>query len=135
MPLLTDPIDLLLDDNNDLVFVDGDLVFSKGMDAIVQQCRIAMQMFQGEWFLNLDAGLPYWQSILGQKPAVAIQAAQIFIRRELELVNGVLDILKLQITYVRETRALQVSWQVDTVFGETPSDVIELRISTGTTGV
>ena len=132
MPLLlTDPVDLLLDDDNDLVFTDGDLVFSYGVDAIAQQCKIAMLMFQGEWFLTLAAGLPYWQSILGQKPALAIQAAQIFIRRELELVDGVLDILKLQVTYVRATRALQVTWQVDTVFGETPPDVIELRISTG----
>jgi hypothetical protein len=89
MPLLTDPIDLLLDDNNDLVFRDGDLVFSTGIEAVVQACRIVMQMFRGEWFLNLDAGLPYWESILGQKPAVAIQAATMYIRRELELVDGV----------------------------------------------
>lgn len=131
MPLETDPIDLLLDDDNDLVFENGDLVFSKGLDAIVQQCRIAMQMFQGEWFLNLDAGLPYWESILGQKPSVAIQAAQIFVRRELELIDGVVDILKLDVSYTRETRVLSVTWQVDTEFGETPADVIELRVATG----
>lgn len=131
MPLLTDPIDLLLDSNNDLVFKDGDLVFSTGIDAVVQQCRIAMQMFQGEWFLNLDAGLPYWESILGQKPKVAIQAAQIYIRRELELVDGVVDITKLEVTYVRESRMLKITWQVDTEFGETPADTIELRIATG----
>lgn len=130
MPLLTDPIDLKLDENNDLVFKDGDLQFTTGVEAIVQQCRIAMQMFQDEWFLNLDAGLPYWQSILGQKPAVAIQAAQIFIRRELELVEGVVDILKLEVSYV-ETRLLKVTWQVDTEFGDSPEDIIELRVTTG----
>jgi hypothetical protein len=131
MPLLTDPIDLLLDDNNDLVFRDGDLVFSTGIEAVVQACRIVMQMFRGEWFLNLDAGLPYWESILGQKPAVAIQAATMYIRRELELVDGVVDVTKLEVTYVRETRMLKVEWQVDTEFGETPSDTIELRVATG----
>jgi hypothetical protein len=131
MPLLTDPIDLKLDENNNLVFENGDLVFTTGIDAVVQQCRIAMQMFQEEWFLNLDAGLPYWQSILGQKPAVALQAAQIYIRRELLLVDGVLDILKLEVTYERTTRTLKVSWQVDTEFGETPTDQIALRVTTG----
>ena len=131
MPLLTDPIDLLLDGNNDLVFKDGDLVFSTGIDAVVQACRIAMQMFKDEWFLNLDAGLPYWDSILGQKPAVAVQAATIYIRRELELIDGVVDVTKLDVTYVRATRTLKVDWQVDTEFGETPSDTIELRIANG----
>lgn len=131
MPLLTDPIDLLVDENNDLVFKDGDLVFSTGIDAVVQACRIAIQMFMGEWFLNLDAGLPYWESILGQKPAVAIQAATIYVRRELELVDGVVAVTKLEVTYVRETRTLKVEWQVDTEFGETPSDTIALRVANG----
>jgi hypothetical protein len=131
MPLLTDPIDLAIDENNDLVFKDGDLYFVTGIDAIVQQCRIALQMFQGEWFLNLDAGLPYWDKILGQKPSIALQAMQIYVRRELELVDGVLDITKLETSYDRGTRTLRVTWAVDTEFGETPSDVINLRILTG----
>lgn len=131
MPLVTDPIDLLIDDNNELVFENGDLVWSRGIDAVVQQCRIALQMFQDEWFLNLDAGLPYWDQILGQKPAVAMQAAQIYIRRELERVDAVVAITKLEVTYVRETRTLKVRWQVDTEFGETPVDEINLRVTTG----
>jgi hypothetical protein len=131
MPLETDPIDLLIDEDNQLVFVDGDLAWSRGIDAIVQQCRIALQMFQEEWFLNLDAGLPYWDQILGQKPVIAMQAAQIYIRRELELVDGVVDITKLEITFERVTRTLKVRWQVDTEFGETPVDEIALRVTTG----
>lgn len=131
MPLLTDPIDLLLDDDNDLVIEDGDLKFSKGIDAVVQQCRIALQMFQGEWFLDLDAGIPYWQSILGHKPKVAIEAARIFMRGELERVDGVDEVTKLDIVYGGATRTLTVTWQVSTVFGETPADEIELRVLTG----
>jgi hypothetical protein len=132
MPLLiTDPIDLLLGDDNDLVIENGDLKFSTGIDAIVQQCRIALQMFQGEWFLNLDAGIPYWQSILGQKPTTAIEAARIFFRRELELVDGVNKITKLDIAYSGSTRTLTITWQVNTVFGDTPVDVIDLRVTTG----
>lgn len=133
MPLITDPVDLLLDANNDLVIKDGDLQFSRGVDAIVQQCRIALQMFQGEWFLNLDAGIPYWQSILGYKPQVAIQAAQIYFRRELELVDGVDSVLKLDVNYSGINRILTVTWQVSTVFGDTPEDVIDLRVTTGGT--
>lgn len=131
MPLITDPVDLLLDDTNDLVIEDGDLVFTRGIDAIVQQCRVRLQMFQGEWFLNLDVGIPYWQSILGQKPNVAIQAARIFFRRELQSVDGVDKVTKLDISYAGATRALNITWQVSTVFGDTPVDVIDLRVTTG----
>lgn len=131
MPLVTDPIDIKLDDDNQIVFVDGDLVLTTGIDAIVQSCRIALSMFQGEWFMNLDAGIPYWDQILAQKPVVAIAAARIFIRRELSLVDGVVDVTKLEIKYDNSTRTMKVVWQVDTAFGETPADEIELRIITG----
>ena len=131
MPLITDPIDLLIDDENDLVIENGDLQFSKGIDAVVQQCRISLQMFQGEWFLDLDAGIPYWQSILGQKPAVALAAARIYMRRELELIEGVDRVLKLDLSYTGTSRTLVVTWQVSTIFGETPVDTIDLRIATG----
>lgn len=126
-PLTNEPRDLKLDDNNDLVFEDGDLVFTRGIDAVVQSCRIALQMFQEEWFLDLDAGLPYWQNILGFKPSVAIAAARIFVARELRLVEGVLEILKLDVTYDGSLRTLLITWQVSTELGDTPVDTIALE--------
>ena len=126
-PLTNEPRDLLLDENNDLV-VTTDLQFSRGITAVTQSCRIALQLFQDEWFLDMDAGLPYWQSILAQKPTVAIAAARIFIARELRLVEGVLDILKLIVSYDGANRKLIVEWQVSTGLGDTPVDTIALAI-------
>ncbi len=131
MPLITDPMDWKINEDNELVFVNGDLVFVSGIDAVVQGCRIVLQMFQGEWFLNLDAGIPYWQSILGFKPSVAIEAARIFFRRELELVPGVDKVIKLDISYSGPTRLLAIAWQASTIFGDTPTDTIALRVATG----
>lgn len=131
--LITDPIDLLLDDDNNLVIENGDLKFSRGIPAIVQQCRIGLQMFRDEWFLNLDVGIPYWQNILGFKPATAMAAAKIFFARELNAVEGVRSIRKLNVSYGGVSRQLTVDWQVDTIFGDTPVDEIELRVTTGST--
>jgi hypothetical protein len=131
VPLINDPIDLLLDQNNDLVIENGDLKFSRGIEAIVQQCRINLQIFQEEWFLNLDIGIPYWQNILGYKPAVAIAAARIFFTRELLVVDGVDGVTRLDINYTGTTRTLNLDWQVSTVFGDTPNDTINLRVLTG----
>lgn len=127
LPLQSEPRDLLLGSDNDLV-VGKDLSFSSGVQAVAQSCRIALQMFEGEWFLNLDVGIPYWDQILTQKPAAAIAAAQLAFRDALRSVVGVLDILQLQVQYVGATRALNVTWQVSTVFGDTPVDTLSLTV-------
>lgn len=126
-PLTEEPRDLLLDDNNDLV-ITNDLGFSRGLVAVTQSCRVALQIFMEEWFLDLDVGIPYFQSILAQKPRIGIEAAKIYIRRELSLVSGVIEILKLDVSYEGNTRALNVVWQVRTALGETPIDTIKLEI-------
>ncbi len=127
MALLTDRRDLLLDDDNDII-VTTDLQWSTGIAAVVQSCRIALLMFQGEWFLNLDAGIPYWDEILGKKPRIAIAAARAAFRSELEQVESVSSVLKLDITYAGNTRVLTVVWRVRTEFGDTPLDTIELSV-------
>ena len=129
MPLIDEPQDLLLDDANDLVIEDGDLVFVRGIDAVKQACRIAMQMFRGEWFLDLDAGLPYWEQILGRKPAGGIEVAQLLIRNELRRVRGVVEVTRLDVSFTGATRRLSARWQVRTFFGET--DVDTIVIATG----
>jgi hypothetical protein len=126
LPLETDPIDLLLGPDNDLV-VTTDLQFTTGLTAIAQACRIALQMFQEEWFLDLDAGMPYWQAILGQKPDVSIPAAGIAARSELMSVPGVIDVPLLDVTYDGPTRKMTIKWQVSTAFGDTQPDVIAPR--------
>lgn len=125
--LIDEPRDLLLGPDNDLVITD-DLQFTAGLAAIAQDCRIAMLMFQGEWFLDLDAGIPYWQSILGQKTTVAKKAAAIAIRSALLAVDGVQEVTKLEVS-VDVSRRMKVKWQVRCAFGETPADTIVLRIA------
>jgi hypothetical protein len=126
-PLANEPRDLLLGPDNDIV-ITTDLQFSRGIQAVVQSCRIALQLFAGEWFLDLDAGIPYWQSILAQKPDVAKKAAAIAFRSALLNVAGVLSVSKLEVEYAGATRKLTIKWQVQTALGETPADTIALAV-------
>lgn len=125
--LETEPRDLLLDADNDLV-IGSDLSFSSGLAGVVQSCRIALQMFRGEWFLDLDAGIPYWDQILGQRADVAIAIARDEYRRELLEVEDVLAVLKLEVSFENSTRTLRIRWQVDTEFGETPVEIIDVGV-------
>jgi len=121
--LSTDRTDLLLDANDDLVVVDGDLAFASGTAGIAQAIRIAIEMFRGEWFLDLDAGVPWRQSILGQKfdPTVARDA----FREAILSVDGVADLIDLVVTFDGATRKLTVRWTVRAAFGDTVTDQLQ----------
>ena len=52
--LLIDPL------FNDFRINNGDIVLVKGEDAVVQQIRTTLRTQLGEWFLNINFGLPYY---------------------------------------------------------------------------
>ncbi len=122
-----DPIDLLLDNTGDLV-IGTDLSWATGITAISQLCRIAMLQFTEEWFLNLDVGIPWLTQILGQKPQVAIKAAELYVREALLAVTGVSSVYRLEVSFTSAVRTLQIKWQVTTAFGTTPADTIALSV-------
>lgn len=123
-PLVDDPIDLALGDDDDLI-VTTDLAFVRGLAGVAQMCRIAVQMFAGEWFLDLDVGIPYWEDIFGAPAEVALLSARAGFRDELLAVDGVLDIVSLVVTFDNaRSRQLTVSWQVRTAIGNTPVDTM-----------
>ncbi len=106
---LTPGVDLQLDGDGDLV-VDTDAHFTTGLEAVAQGIRIRLQMFRGEWFADLDAGMPYFQEILGQKfSALRVRAA---FREAIEAAPGVVEILSLDILFDGASRNARVSWKV-----------------------
>lgn len=61
--------DIALDiKTNDLLFVNGDLVFVENIAYVRQKLKVRLQWFLGEWFLNTDLGLPYFTEILTKNP-------------------------------------------------------------------
>lgn len=125
MPLATEPIDIALDADGDLDIVDGDARFASGGEAVKQLIYIALSMFQGEWFLDLDAGMPYYQDILGRKYAdeATLRAA---VRTTILGVDGVSEIVKLEIVWNGATRSAAIAWRVKTEFGDTAEDTLEV---------
>ena len=61
-------MDLLLDDNHDLVFVNGSTqVTLDRVDVVAQRLKIRLLTFLGEWRFNTAYGVPYFQRIYGFK--------------------------------------------------------------------
>jgi hypothetical protein len=127
-PLVTDPLDVLLDANNDPVIVNGDIVFARGVPAVAQLIRVVVQMIAGEWFLNLLAGIPYLanasvdesEALLGPRfDPVKTRAA---FRTAILGVPGVASLDTLDVSFEPRTRTLYVSWVVITAFGDSIAD-------------
>lgn len=110
--------DLQIDSlTGDLVITDGDFAWVTGIDAIEQDIRLSLSLFQEEWFLDLTAGVPYHQKILGQKPPRLLAIREIF-RQQLLAVPGVLEVLALDVAFAANTRTLSVAWRVSTDEGD-----------------
>lgn len=61
--------DLMLDPSTgDLYFGSGNLALVSGLPAAQQGATIRCNFFQGEWFLDTTAGIPYFQRIYVKNP-------------------------------------------------------------------
>lgn len=132
MTLAAASLDVALDANGDFATgADGGLYMIGGLDGVVQLCRIALAMVCGEWFLDLDRGVKYFEregvtareAILGQK-FDAVKAAAEF-RRAILGVPDVVAITRLDVSFDAATRAMSVAWSASTAFGDTPVDTLD----------
>lgn len=61
-------IDIKLDGSHDILFVNGAASMTTELgETLAQRLTIMLKTFMGEWFLNTEYGVPYYQSILGRK--------------------------------------------------------------------
>lgn len=57
-------MDILLNNDHDLEFTDNDLRLTETeSESLAQRLKIKLLTFRGEWFLNTQEGIPYYQRI------------------------------------------------------------------------
>lgn len=134
--LSTDPIDIAIDPVTGDITATGPLTLTSGLTGVVQAARIRMQMVAGEWFLNLDFGVPLFErsgvpasrALFAQKfdtnKAVAMFREALLGNAFMPPVPGVVAIQKLSVTFDGPSRAATINWQVKTAFGDTPADTL-----------
>lgn len=117
--------DMLLVDN-DIVITDDIVLVTDLLTAVRQELTLALGMFKGEWFLNLDEGLPYYERILGKRYDEAV-ITEVF-RERIARVPSVKAIDTLAVSYDGPTRVLSVAWTVVTDTAETATGDVELEV-------
>lgn len=99
----------------------GDLELVSDGEAIVQAVSIALQFVRGEWFYDLEAGVPYFQDVLKKNPSPAV--LQSTFRKAILDVRGVTAVTSLSFTLDTKTRSLTVDWSASTDIGLLSSSV------------
>jgi len=105
---------------HDIAFINGDLVPIDGLAAIEQEIRISLLMWKGEWFLDRSIGTDYLGRILGRQPQILRDAE---IKRVINDVEGVVEIIEYTTSVNRITRSLAVSFTATTEYGEVESSL------------
>lgn len=105
------------DQNGDYTFGSGSGNFLVNSPQAVVQCVVtALELFQGEWFLDKTAGMPWKTEVLGfNTQSLYDNAVQTVIRG----VQGVIGITSYHSSLNTETRELSIVAQIATAFGNT----------------
>lgn len=104
-------------ETNDIVLTPtGDLSIIGGGPSIAQAIRQVLRTFLGEWFLDEEAGVPWYDQILIKAPN--LPAVRAVIRDVILAVPGVLEVTSLSVDMNRVSRALAVTFTATSDVGE-----------------
>lgn len=108
-------MNLLLTTDNDLKLIDGSLALVDGIEEVAQKLKQVLLAVQGDWFLDLDLGLPLFPFIL--QKATSVSAIENLYIDTIAAVPGVLDITKFRLDFDNATRSANISFEVTTSDG------------------
>lgn len=113
-----------LDTAHDMTFGRGKVNYAATAEAAAQRLRCRLLTIRGEWFLDLDAGVPWWQPessdvqpIMGG--ARNLPYAEAVIKAAILETDGVATIEAFSMSFNGTTRKLTVTCTGTTVDGDT----------------
>ena len=111
-----------LTETGDYSFGRGSQDFVEGVEAVAQACRTNLLLLLGEWWENLENGLPLFEEIL-DTPETAEGRASIdaLISARILETEGVLSIESFEST--TENGRYTATAVIDTIYGETSVEV------------
>ena len=81
---------LFLNEFGDLQIKNGKFLYVSGSDEVCQRVKVALNHELGEYFLNVNHGLPAYSQILGSK--ITDDAVVLIVRNEILKVPGVVRV-------------------------------------------
>jgi hypothetical protein len=105
-------------DRWDLVLAAGqpDVTTVSDLSETISRVKQYIRTFQGEWFMDLNRGLPWFQRILGNKAITNSQAAEAIRTGVLDL-DGVTSVKQVDLTTDAVARRMSVALKIVTIYG------------------
>lgn len=108
---------------------EGDLDISRpgllrGTEYLAQKIKQVLRLVKGEWFLDLNLGVPWFEEILVKGPNLEVVRG-IFRTKILEI-PGITSVPTLLLQVVRPTRVLIVTFVAKTTAGQNVSGTVEI---------
>lgn len=105
------------DQNGDYVFGNGQADFFRdSVEAVAQAVKTRLLLWKGEWFLDTEEGTAYLQGVIGKHDQ---QTRDAVIRNRVLNTEGVVQIASFESIIDPETRKLNDSVLIDTIYGQT----------------
>jgi hypothetical protein len=117
-------MDILVDEKtNDIVFINGESPVTTTIRiGVAQRLKVTLQTFLGEWFLDTDLGVPYFESIFGKVSSKS--SVDLILQEKILADEGVIEITSFTSSLSAATRVYTMSFAVLT--NEGPTDVIDI---------
>jgi hypothetical protein len=114
--------DLALDTDGDIKITGSDLTLTTGVDAVKQHLSQRLRTFYGEWFLNMEIGVPYFQQVLRKNPDPVVIDS--IFKREIINTPGILQLTEFNLDIAPATRELALSFKALCTGGELTFDEV-----------
>ena len=107
---------LKIDSDGKFVRENGDFVWLTDNDAITQVIKQKIQIFKGEWFMDLDLGVDYYNIIFPKTSSDFSRYLE--FKRVVESVPGVVQVIDLNIELISATtREYQLNMRIEADYG------------------
>lgn len=115
-------IDFLLNENNGLKITDYDFTLTSSEEFIKQKLKIVLSTFRGEWFLDTEVGMPFFQDMLGKN--IDLGKLESLYIRAINSIPEVNKLIYLDLEEDKQTRTLSVKFAVT----DNENNIIEVVI-------
>lgn len=110
-----------LNDCND-IFLNGNRIsVNQDAEQVAQKVKTKLLFYQGEWFLDITVGVPYFQQVF-VKPAL-IGTIESLIKSQIINTEGVSRLTSFSSNFDRSTRKMSVSFSALTIYGEIDQEI------------
>lgn len=110
------PSDLKINDSGDLDLTGGGASLVSGNDETIQNVKIRLRFFRGEWFLDNRLGVPYFSDILRKRPD--LQLAEFDLLAAITGTPGIAQVTALSLDWSRSARSLRADFAALTDSGQ-----------------